>query len=414
MSTNASKNRILFAVFTTAIIALTVLTALMFRRGRSLSHLIVGDIVLILLLSMGAMAVALKESLKITCYDYRNIALIGGILFAGVLCAVLLRYWILGLAQGGVDPQESYRLLLAFPRRFSYYAVFFIMVLSLLLAVSNIALIRHEGLCLQNALSILFAAFYIGGTVLVYFLADVLMDRVFLPTGFADSPVFLVLHAIVPLFLLLFLCYLECILVGIMVMGYIAARQKPALDKDFIIILGCSIDKRGGLYPLLKGRVHRAVRFAWEQEIATGKPLKYVPSGGQGKNEIMSEGAAIEFYLLTHGAESWEVFPEKQSRNTWENMCYSKKIIDSFMPGARVAFSTTNYHMLRSGILARRAGMDAEGIAGDTKWYFWPNGFVREIFGILKLNLRAHCIVASALALVCAGVGCLGYISHFL
>ena len=71
-------------------------------------------------------------------------------------------------------------------------------------------------------------------------------------------------------------------------------------------------------------------------------------------------------------------------------------------PDAKIAFATTNYHMLRSGILARKAGIDAEGIAGDTKWYFWPNGFVREFFAILALNVRAHIITASAAAVLCA------------
>ena len=184
----------------------------------------------------------------------------------------------------------------------------------------------------------------------------------------------------------------------------------PVYDKDFIVILGCSIDKRGGLLPLLRGRVNRAVRFAWEQEIATGKPLRYVPSGGQGPNEIMSEGSAMGFYLLTHGAEEDEVFPEKQSTNTWENFCFSKKLMEEMVPNPKVAFATTNYHILRSGILARKAGLEAQGIAGDTKWYFWPNGFVREFFGILAMEKRVHLCAALVLGLVCIALGCLEFL----
>ena len=95
-------------------------------------------------------------------------------------------------------------------------------------------------------------------------------------------------------------------------------------------------------------------------------------------------------------------------------MQFSKALIDGLMPGAKIAFATTNYHILRSGILARYAGFDAEGIAGDTKWYFWPNGFVREFFGILTMHLRGHCIVAAVTALLCAAVGCIGYFGGFL
>ena len=42
----------------------------------------------------------------------------------------------------------------------------------------------------------------------------------------------------------------------------------------------------------------------------------------------MSEGSAIELYLLAHGAESEEVHAEKRSKNTYENFLYSKEIID--------------------------------------------------------------------------------------
>lgn len=415
MKPNASKKRILVCVCLSALLlAASLFTVLTERTPRGVPQLILGDLICILVLCAAAMAFSLRESLRVTCYDYKNIALIGGILFVSVLVLVLFSYWISGFRRGGLSLKDCYQSILLFPRQFSYHAVCVILALCVLLAVSNAALIRREGFHPQNALSIALAGAYTGGTALSYFISDLLTEKVFIPRGLTESPLFLLPGVVIPLFLLLMLCYFECMLAGIALMGWKAARQKPRYDKDFIIILGCSIDKRGGLYPLLRGRVNRAVRFAWEQEIATGKPLKYVPSGGQGKNEIMSEGSAMEMYLLAHGAEDDEVFPEKSSKNTEENMRFSKALIDSLQPGARVAFATTNYHMLRSGILARMAGMDAEGIAGDTKWYFWPNGFVREIFAILKMHVRSHLLVALVLGLLCLGIGFLGYASHFL
>lgn len=355
--------------------------------------------------SLTVMAAELARSLKKTLYAYKNIMLIGGILFVFVLTAVVIFCTASGFFTDGIDAGDIYSQILRFPRDFSYYAVFVIFVMCVALGISNIALIRHEGFRPKNALSVIVAALYIGGTAAVYALSDLLTakaEEYYLAT---ESKVFLLINTAVPMFLLLMICYFECVLVGTVVMGWLAARQVPVYDKDYIIILGCSIDKKGGLLPLLKGRVNRAVRFAWEQEIATGKPLKYVPSGGQGANEVMSEGSAMELYLLTKGAENYEVFPEKKSRTTLENMLFSKAIIDKMKPDAKIAFATTNYHMLRSGIIARKAGIDAEGIAGDTKWYFWPNGFIREFFGILKMNIRAHISVAVVIAAVCAAVG---------
>lgn len=363
-----------------------------------------------LALSTAVMAFALYWSAKKTLYSYANIVLIGGLLFNSVFLIVCTRFLLTIPLDTAVDFTYFYESLLAFPRTFSYYAFFVILFICVLLGISNVELIRHEGFRLHNALSLLVAGLYGGGTMAVYLIADKLYESIFVPLGLSTNPVFIVLSTVIPLFLLLVLCYFECILAGTGILGWIAARAVPAYDKDYIIILGCSIDKRGGLLPLLRGRVNRAVRFAWEQEIATGKALRYVPSGGQGPNEIMSEGAAMGFYLMTHGAEEYEVIPEKQSRNTWENFCFSKKLIEEMTPHPKVAFATTNYHILRSGILANKAGLDAQGIAGDTKWYFWPNGFVREFFGILAMERKVHLRAVAVIAAVCAVVGCVEFL----
>ncbi|MCR4589292.1 MAG: YdcF family protein [Lachnospiraceae bacterium] len=179
-------------------------------------------------------------------------------------------------------------------------------------------------------------------------------------------------------------------------------RVQPVYDRDFVIILGCSISKKGKVRPLLKARVNRAIRFAWEQEIRTGKPVKYVPSGGQGSDEPMSEGSAMEMYLLSHSAEDYEVFPEKKSRNTRENIIFSKKVIDGQMNDAKVMIVTTNFHVLRSGMLARRAGlMNAQVIGSGTKWYFWPNAFLREMAAIILMFAGVHVITSAVFLAAC-------------
>ena len=65
-------------------------------------------------------------------------------------------------------------------------------------------------------------------------------------------------------------------------------------------------------------------------------------------------------------------------------MRFSKKIIDDRGDGeSKVIFSTTNYHVFRSGMWAGLAGLEAEGIGSKTKWWFWPNAFMRECIGLL-------------------------------
>ena len=353
--------------------------------------------------ALAIMAVELKHSLEKTLYDYKNIMLVGGILFLFTMAVALFLWIFFDYYKNPISVQTVYDVVLAFPEKFSYYAVFILSAICVLLGVSNIELLRKEGFHLHNALSVLLAALYLGGTAAVYILSDLLEEH----TG-NNTPLTAFFNIAFSLFCLLMLCYFECILAGTAVMGYRAAKQVPAYDKDYIIILGCSIDKKGGLLPLLKGRVDRAVRYAWEQERTSGKPLRYIPSGGKGSNEVISEASAMELYLLSHGAEREEVIPENRSTNTYENMKFSKAIIDKLNPNAKVAFATTNYHMLRSGILAQKVGLDAEGIAGSTKWYFWPNGFLREFFAILVMHLKSHIAVGAALLLLSVLVGWIG------
>ena len=356
-----------------------------------------------------AMQFLLQRTLHRSLYYYRNAVFIAGILFLSMLMLSLYSYLLSCLME---TKELTLRYLfiefVRFPKRFSMFAIPLFAVICLIISISNLALIRHEGLRLKNILGVVLGILIIGGTVAIHLFASLMESQILPGIGLSGNPFFMAVHTYLNLFLLLMMCYFECFFLGTVVMAYLAARQKPRYDKDFIIILGCSIDKKGGLRPLLKARTNRAIRYAWDQEIATGKPVAYIPSGGKGTDEMMSEGSAIELYLLSHGAEPDEVHAEKRSTNTYENFLYSKEIIDELNPDARVCFATTNYHMFRSGVLARRVGLNAQGVASRTKWYFWPNGFVREFVGIVALQKRAH-LVASAI--IFAGCFCLAILA---
>ena len=115
------------------------------------------------------------------------------------------------------------------------------------------------------------------------------------------------------------------------------------------------------------------------QKEKTGKAAFIIPSGGQGRNESMPEAKAMSNYIAGTDIPSEYVLPEDQSVNTFQNMQFSKDIIDGKNPdssAAKVCYVTTNYHVLRSGILANKVKLSAEGLGAKTKWWFWPNAFV--------------------------------------
>ena len=131
---------------------LTVIGSALYVSGHpeALAEAVLSDIFIALALMIWVMASALRASLRETLYSYANIGLIGGILYVFVMELVILSSLISALRSGGMTLSTIYRSMLSFPRQFSYYAVFFLMALCVLLGVSNIALIRREGFCLHH------------------------------------------------------------------------------------------------------------------------------------------------------------------------------------------------------------------------------------------------------------------------
>lgn len=106
----------------------------------------------------------------------------------------------------------------------------------------------------------------------------------------------------------------------------------------------------------------------------------------------------MQNYLLSQGIPEHLILAETESTTTLENMQYSKHLIDAQSQSPQIAFSTTNYHVFRSGIFAAQAGMRAEGIGSPTMWYFWPNAFLREVAALFasqpKLQLAQAILLA--------------------
>ena len=81
-------------------------------------------------------------------------------------------------------------------------------------------------------------------------------------------------------------------------------------------------------------------------------------------------------------------------------MKFSKAKILERKPQAKIAFSTTNFHVFRSGLYARKLKMRAEGMGAKTKWYFWPNAAVREFIGLLKDHKRKQVIIIGSIVVI--------------
>ena len=108
-----------------------------------------------------------------------------------------------------------------------------------------------------------------------------------------------------------------------------------------------------------------------------------IASGGQGKDEPVPEAEAIRRYLAENRIPEGLILTEDRSRSTMQNMAFSRDLIREKNPEGRTVFATSDYHVFRSGIWANEAGLNAEGIGSRTRWWFWPNAFMRETIGLL-------------------------------
>ena len=185
------------------------------------------------------------------------------------------------------------------------------------------------------------------------------------------------------------LLYGTGVLAASVLLGVIAGRKQPGYDRDVVLILGSQIREDGTLTPLLRGRAACAMAFARRQERETGKLPLLVPTGGQGADECIPEGDAIARYLLDEGYPKDRILAETRATGTAENLRFSRDVLSARgISEARIAFATSDFHVFRTGVLARDMGMDAAGLGSPTKLYFWVNAYAREILVMLYRDLR--------------------------
>ena len=321
-------------------------------------------------------------------YSYASIYYAGFGIFSLVSGGMMSRVTVLHLIRSdSFSMLDAYSTINGASQIFMKVTTPLVIAFAAAMAVSNIALLRHERPRMRNVL---------GLGVSLLLLLGVGQGWLFFGMDFSGSEREGHIFATAQNVYATVFVYFECMLAGSVICGIRAARHRPAPDKDFIVILGCWFRPDGSLPPLLRGRVDRALAF-WREEKAAGKDAVLIPSGGQGPDETMPEAEAMRRYLLSQGIPEDRILPETQSRNTFENMAFSKKIIEETRPEGKAVFATTNYHVFRSGVWAVKAGLRAEGIGGKTKWWFWPNAFMRECVGLLQRRWKQELVLLALL-----------------
>ena len=227
-------------------------------------------------------------------------------------------------------------------------------------------MMTFEGKRLANLLSLLYGIFIIGALAIHFLPYFPGIDILMYLADFA-------------LFYSTFL-YLSYVLYGNFC-NFFPIRKEP----DAIIVLGSGLigDK---VPPLLAQRLTKG-KTIYDQ--FQGRP-KLIVSGGQGADELTSEAAAMANYLMEYGVPEEDILIENRSRTTFENLTFSKAILEKEGLGKDVLVVTNSFHALRAGVFMRRLRIPGRSVGSKTAFYYLPSAWIRETVGLVSLYWKWH------------------------
>jgi uncharacterized SAM-binding protein YcdF (DUF218 family) len=122
-----------------------------------------------------------------------------------------------------------------------------------------------------------------------------------------------------------------------------------------------------------------------------------IVSGGKGNDERVPEAEAMASYLVGRGFPAHLIVREDQSRNTEENLRFSKAIMDERRPGGSCVIVTSDYHAFRAAILARQLHVQGQVTGARVAGYYRPSALLREFAALFMRHRMVHAAVCAVL-----------------
>jgi len=158
-----------------------------------------------------------------------------------------------------------------------------------------------------------------------------------------------------------------------------AVTVSPPEGDATVIVLGAQVV---GYRPslILQLRLESALEYLHENPQAVA-----VLSGGLGESAHISEAAAMQIWLVERGICRGRLLLEERSTNTYENIAFSRAIIEANDLPRNVVIATDGFHMYRAHNLASGAGLSPSSIPSRTPLRLLPFYWVREVAAILAM-----------------------------
>lgn len=298
----------------------------------------------------------------------------------GIVLLIALAFTIIGL----MDSEDSSGLTFAVGVVI-VLSPLLVLVLAGLLIANGVLMVRREGRRVANFLS-----FGLG-------LALIAPYVLFVVTLLLGSPWFAAAMASITLVV----SYIGFLLLAFLLYSFVYLRLPYRRGMGAIVVHGSGlIGSR--VPPLLASRLDRALRV-YSAEITAGHRPLLVTSGGKGSDETVAEADAMAGYLIDRGLPETAVLREDRSTTTRENLLYTRNLLAQHGIAPRMVLVTSNFHALRTAILARRMGLDAAVVGSRTAPYYLPSAILREFAGILfehKWTNALICLVLAALPIL--------------
>ncbi len=168
----------------------------------------------------------------------------------------------------------------------------------------------------------------------------------------------------------------------VVIEGAVIADSKAdkALKGDYVLVLGAGL--KGDVPAIsLESRLEKTAEY-----LKQDKNIKVIVSGGQGKDETISEAEAMRKYLIQEGIKADRIIKEEKATSTNENLIFTKVIIDSLENNRdyKVIIITSDYHVFRTKLIAKRLGIEAACLPSKTPFVVYVNGCVREYFALIN------------------------------
>ena len=165
------------------------------------------------------------------------------------------------------------------------------------------------------------------------------------------------------------------LVIGLLIMTQLDSKITDYEKINYAIVLGAGLDG-----DQVSTRLRKRLDVAYIE--LNNREIPIIVSGGQGSDELISEAEAMSKYLFNQGISSQRLILEDKSTSTQENLLLSSKIIPKGKP--QVVIITSDYHMFRSKMLAKRMGWQVQGASAHSLKKTLPKRVIREIFAVLK------------------------------